>query len=1710
MIHKITKFLLIFAVALTAFSGYSQNLLTNGDFESGGNGVGFNINSCCYNPVSPTSGNTIPGNYAVTNNPLPMNLTNFYASTDHSGIGNMLVVDGTDTGGQQRFWRAGSTGGGACGLTSGAIYTFSFWSKSIGIGVTAALNTKPQIGIAWNNAANITLTSGNAVTPGGYVIVEPFAAGWQQVSYTFRATNACVNIEIFNDNTSGGGNDFAVDDFTLVAQPAALSLTYSITNQTCIGVNDGTIFGYGIGGTPPYTYTLSGPAFPATSNTDGFFTGLAAPGPYTLSVTDSTPTSSNQTGITFPNPTGMTLTAASSSICAGSSTALTATGGGTYVWSVDNAEAVPSGANPTVSPSVTTTYTINSTRTTPDNLIYNGNFTLGNVGFTSDYTYYNPTNPTNAQKAYGVVTTSNPWEVGFIPSCNDHTNGSGSMMVVDGSTTNGGNDKVWCQTVPVVSGQPYTISYWVQPLSAPNPANIEVTINGVSVGIALAPVGTCNWQTRSYNWTAAAATTTAQICFYTRNTQVNGNDFAIDDIVFSRLNTCALPPKSVTITVNPNTLNLTVTNPASVCAPATVDITTPAVTAGSTAGTTLTYWNDAAATTSQISNANAAIIGTSGTYYIKSTLGGCSVIRPVTVTVTTSGGTPVPTVVQPVYYCNGSTASPLTATPLAGATLNWYAAAVGGSPLPGAPTPVTTTDTMLSWWVSQTVGTCESPRARINVFINSYTQTVSIGCGFTATPNAVLFDWDNIIPPGPPENYFYTYSVNGGPLISGTTRNSSLEVLNVLPGQSATITLTAALGYPCIANQYPISFTCNNCSSTTVPTFTLPASICSTATAPTLPTISNNGISGTWSPTTVSTTTGGTYRFTPNPTLFPCADPFVQTIAVANPPNPGTLSANPSVNICVGSTATFASTTSGGTWTSTNPAIATVNISTGVVTGVSSGSTPINYSVQGSGGCAAVSATPLTVNVTAPPTAGTLSGTPTAICIGNTTTYTSSVSGGTWSSLSPGIATVSGLGVVTGVSAGTAQIRYTVSGTGGCLAATVDKSIVVSAIPSAGVLSGTPTDICIGFSTIYSSTVPGGIWSSSAPGIATVSSTGDVIGVSAGTTNINYVVNGTGGCPASPPSSRPVNVSAPQSPGILSGGQTICVGGTTTFQSTVTGGRWSSLNPAIATVNAISGLVIGVSSGTIDIKYTITGTGGCNDTSTTRSVTVNPNVLPTFNAVQPICEGNTIAPLPLTSTNGITGTWGPALNNMATTEYTFTPTLGLCATIAKLTITVNMRIVPSFAGISPQCQGDPAPILPTSSDNTPTPITGTWNPPTVNTSNIGTTQYTFNPTAGQCVSTTLTSISITVVPVITPNFPPIAPFCEGKTAPLLLTTSPNGVDGLWNPATVSNTLGDNYLFTPTSGQCALTQTLGVTLIPRTVPDFAIVPPFCKGSTPPVLPLTSPNGITGIWNPATVDNSVSGIFPYEFIPDEATECATRYTAYINVTEPVFPGFPDLAFCTGAITPPLPTISPIGISGTWAPATIDNINSASYLFTPDTGECAIPQTMNVTINEYTLIAIDGIVTNYFDENQIITVLATDPGNYLYQLDYGPLQQSNVFQNVSAGTHVIKVVDANGCSSPLTRDVLVINYPKFFTPNDDGYNNTWNIEGLKEQLNSKIFIFDRYGKLLKQISPSGAGWDGTFNGQALPSDDYWFNVEYSENGQTETFRSHFSLKR
>ncbi len=182
---------------------------------------------------------------------------------------------------------------------------------------------------------------------------------------------------------------------------------------------------------------------------------------------------------------------------------------------------------------------------------------------------------------------------------------------------------------------------------------------------------------------------------------------------------------------------------------------------------------------------------------------------------------------------------------------------------------------------------------------------------------------------------------------------------------------------------------------------------------------------------------------------------------------------------------------------------------------------------------------------------------------------------------------------------------------------------------------------------------------------------------------------------------------------------------------------------------------------TVAGSYTVMATYISTNCTATMSgssiITVNPMITPTFNPGALICSGGILAALPTSSTNSpsITGIWSPALNNTATTTYTFTPGAGQCAATTTLTITVNPTVAPTFNPVAPICSGGILAALPTSSTNIPA-ITGTWSPALNNTT---TTTYTFTPDAGQCASTT--TLTITVNPNITPTFNPVATICSG-------------------------------------------------------------------------------------------------------------------------------------------------------------------------------------------------------------------------------------------------------------------------------------------------------------------------------------------------------------
>ena len=173
------------------------------------------------------------------------------------------------------------------------------------------------------------------------------------------------------------------------------------------------------------------------------------------------------------------------------------------------------------------------------------------------------------------------------------------------------------------------------------------------------------------------------------------------------------------------------------------------------------------------------------------------------------------------------------------------------------------------------------------------------------------------------------------------------------------------------------------------------------------------------------------------------------------------------------------------------------------------------------------------------------------------------------------------------------------------------------------------------------------------------------------------------------------------------------------------------------------------------------------------------------------------------------------------------------------------------------------------------------------------------------------------------------------------------------------------------------------------------------------------------------------------------------------------------------------------------------------------CSRIRTIKVTASDVANIESIDIVD--LTDINTVTVNVTGKGEYEFSIDdpNGFWQDSNLFNNVPAGIHDVYVNDKNGCGT-VSQTIAVIGAPKFFTPNNDGYNDYWSIKGVNETFNSKsiLYIFDRYGKLIKQWVPLlDRGWDGTYNGTPLPADDYWFTLKLEDGRET---KGHFSLKR
>jgi PKD repeat protein/uncharacterized protein YjdB len=402
-----------------------------------------------------------------------------------------------------------------------------------------------------------------------------------------------------------------------------------------------------------------------------------------------------------------------------------------------------------------------------------------------------------------------------------------------------------------------------------------------------------------------------------------------------------------------------------------------------------------------------------------------------------------------------------------------------------------------------------------------------------------------------------------------------------------------------------------------------------------------------------------------------CATSTVITITNAPLPITGVFT------ICQGATSPLTDVITGGNWTSGNTSVATIGPSSGFVTGVGLGTSTITYSLGT--GCV-VNATVVVAPVPGPIKGGS------SVCAGLTFSLSDATSGGAWSSSNTFVATVgSGTGLVTGLIGGVDTIVYTL-GTG-CNAI---KSVTVNSSPP---ITGL-TNICLGATTHLTDASPGGTWTSSNTSVATIgSSSGIATGTGAGTTIIKYLL--PTGC------INTTTLAVIAAPAAITGASAVCVGLNIHLSDATTGGTWTTNNTSVATIGFTSGLLNGLSSGSIIVSYSI-GTG-CLSIST-----VNVNPISPITGLKAVCVGQTIR---LADTT-LGGTWTSSNTAMASVDRWAGIVTGVAAGTATITYalatgcssiyTVTVNALPSaITGNLQVCAG----LLTVLSDATPG---GTW------------------------------------------------------------------------------------------------------------------------------------------------------------------------------------------------------------------------------------------------------------------------------------------------------------------------------------------------------------------------------------------------------------------
>ncbi len=1529
---------------------------------------------------------------------------------------------------------------------------------------------------------------------------------------------------------------------TIINSPSITDIAVTSTNETCTAGNGSITLGTVTGGTAPFTYSVCGS--PSTSTT--VYTGLSA-GTCTITVTDAAGCTYSET-VTItdsPKPTDIATTVVNET-CTGANGSITlgAVTGGTAPYTYTH-NGTPSGS--------TTVYTGLSAGahifivTDVNGCTYTETVTItdapGPTAIASTTT--NATcGVSNGCVTFGAVTGGTPpyqinfENLGYSATTNYCALGAGAH-IFDVKDANG------CIFSSVININ-----------NVGGATDIAVTPGNTSCGLSNGTItlGTVTGGTAPFTYSIDNGP-------FTSTTVYTNQAAGIHSVTVTGANGC-IYSENVTIVDQPGPTAVATTIVDSTCGNANGSVTFGAVTGGTapytytvTAGTASSY---GAPTTYSGLAAGPYLLGVKDA-------NGCIFTQSITITTTTAPTASITYANAP--FCNTlTTAQPVTLTGTGVFTGGTYSATPPGLNITAANGDINLPSTPGTYTVTYTIpptGGCPAITATTSVTIDP-TVSPTITCGVPTT-TSVQFNWNAV---AGATGYTISYTVNGTPTFPATPiGNVTTYTVTTNPSESVAITVMPTGGFgTCFVSS---TFTCvaNSCIPSTA-TINYNSPFCDNNGTPQNVTLTGTGnyLGGTYSvmptvglfvnPTTGDITPSASGSYTITYTLAAsggCPAVTDDVIVVVTPLPTATINYGGSPYcsslgtpqaVTINGTGAY----TGGTFTA-SPAGLTINPTTGAIT-PSAPTIPrtytVTYTIPASAGCAAVPVT-TTVTVTQQPSA-TISYTPSTFCVSDTSPRIVTIAGlgaytgGTYSS--PGLIIDPSTGTITGGTVGTHTVTYTIPASAGCATeiatttVTVDPLPVATATPSTSTIcSGATTNIALNsnipgttFTWTVVESVPTGAGSGSGNSINQTLSTS---GSSAATVTYTITPTTANGCVGN---TITATVTVNPSPNVVAtpNVQTICSGQTTgivlTSSTAGTTYTWVA-NPtnvsgaaASGSGNFISEILTATSPTTIGtVVYTITPTGStCSGTPINVTVYVTPPPVATATPnTRTICSGESTN-IVLTSTiPGTVFNWNAIGSSVDGT--------------ANGTGNIIDQVLTSVG------------------------------------TNPGRATYAITPVTSGCPGATIfVDIIVNPIPVVTAN-PASDSICSGSTTNISLSSNLAATTYSWTVITsglvfgASSGSGDliaqtltvlgsssgsvTYTITPVSNNCtgaSIDVTVVVNPSPEVFADTSSVT-ICSGESPnitlfPSVPGTTftwtyvATGVTGASNGNTdfidqdlfATGTTPGTVVYTVIPtaNGCTGLSSDFTVTVNPLPT--PTLEDGIICVDANGDTFKTYTfETGFSNAtydfvWSyfngtTTTIINGASSNSYEASEVGTYYVQVTNTITGCVSPLVS--GVVTSStpaanvsvtgsvaFTDNATITVL---PAGYLYSLDQGIVQEENVFTNITPGTHSVTITDVNGCTNE-TKTVFIIGYPHYFTPNGDGINDNWNIIGLDASYNAKIYIFDRYGKLIKQISPNGQGWDGTYNGEPLPSTDYWFNVEYIELGVGKLFNSHFSLKR